>query len=119
MVAYEIVASALAATVSGADLNLVAVARNRYPERASGMEARIGAEAGHLVARQGVTREQANEMVKQILGQYEAQIDEAPIGKQFDECYDLETLQPPQEYLDLYERAKEKLSGFGLDYSLL
>ncbi|MFQ6016042.1 MAG: monomethylamine:corrinoid methyltransferase [Anaerolineae bacterium] len=119
MVAYEIVANALVATVSGADLDLVAVARNRHPERASGMEARIGAEAGHLAARQGVTREEANEMVKQVLAQYEAQMDEAPIGKRFDECYDLETLQPTQEYLDLYERVKEKLSRFGLDYSLL
>ncbi len=119
MVVYETVANALAATVSGADLDLVAVARNRYPERATGMEARIGAEAGHLVARQGVTREQANEIVKQILLQYETQLDKAPIGKRFDECYDLETLQPTQEYLDLYGRCKEKLSGFGLGYSLL
>jgi len=57
--------------------------------------------------------------VKEILTQYEAQMSEAPIGKRFDECYDLEKLQPTQEYLDLYERVKEKLSGFGLDYSLL
>ena len=119
MVAYEIVANAMAATVSGADLDLVAVARNRHPERASGMEARIGAEAGHLTARQGVTREQANEIVKQILTQYEAQMDEAPIGKRFDECYNLSTLQPTQEYVDLYGRCKDKLSEFGLNYSLL
>jgi methylamine--corrinoid protein Co-methyltransferase len=119
MVAYEIVAHALAATVAGADLDLAAVARNRHPEHATGMEARIGAEAGHLTARQGVTREQANEIVKQILAQYEDQLAEAPIGKRLDECYNLETLEPTQEYVELYERVKEKLSGFGLDYSLL
>jgi methylamine--corrinoid protein Co-methyltransferase len=119
MVAYEIVANVVAATVAGADLDLVAVARNRHPERATGMEARIGAEAGHLTALQGVTREQANEIVKQILAEYEARIGEAPMGKRFDECYDLEIMQPTREYLDLYERIKEKLSGFGLDYSLL
>jgi methylamine--corrinoid protein Co-methyltransferase len=119
MVVYEIVANALAATVSGADLDLVAVARNRHPERASGMEARIGGEAGHLAARQGITRGQANGIVKQILAQYEAQMNEAPLGQRFDECYNLSTLQPTQEYVDLYGRCKEKLSGFGLDYSLL
>jgi methylamine--corrinoid protein Co-methyltransferase len=119
MVAYEIVASALATTVSGADLDLAAVARNRHPERASGMEARIGAEAGHLAARQGILREQVNEMVKQILNQYESQIGNAPMGRRFDECYDLDTLQPTREYLDLYERVKEKLNGFGLNYALL
>jgi methylamine--corrinoid protein Co-methyltransferase len=119
MVAYEIVANALAATVAGADLDLVAVARNRHPERASGMEARIGAEAGHLAARQGVTREQANEIVKQILPQYEDHLADAPIGKRLDECYDLENLNPTPEYVELYERVKEQLSGFGLDYSIL
>ncbi len=119
MVVFEIAAHVLAATVAGAHLNLTAVARNRHPERASGMEARIGAETGHLVARQGVTREQANEIVKRILGEYEAGIPEAPIGKRFDECYDLDRLQPTGKYLDLYERGKEVLMGFGLDYSLM
>jgi methylamine--corrinoid protein Co-methyltransferase len=119
MVGYEIVAFALASTVAGANLDLAAVARNRHPERASGMEARIGAEAGHLAARQGVTREQANEIVKQILDQYEDRLAEAPIGKRFDECYNLESLEPTQEYVELYGRVQDKLSGFGLDYSLL
>jgi methylamine--corrinoid protein Co-methyltransferase len=119
MVIYEIVANVLAATVSGADLNLVAVAGNRHPERASGMEARIGAEAGHLVARQGATRQDTNEMVKQILARYESRIADPPLGKRFDECYDLEILQPTQEYLDLYGQCRETLRGIGLDYSAL
>ncbi|MCP4692724.1 MAG: monomethylamine:corrinoid methyltransferase [Desulfobacterales bacterium] len=116
MVIYEIVAISLAASVCGANLLLAAVARNRHPERATGMEARVGAEAGHLAARQGVTRERANEMVESLLALYEDRLADAPLGKRFDECYDLVTLQPTREYLDLYERCKEKLSGFGLDY---
>ncbi|UCF91122.1 MAG: monomethylamine:corrinoid methyltransferase [Desulfobacterales bacterium] len=119
MVVYELVAGSLAATVAGANLLLAAVARNRHPERASGMEARIGAEAGHLVARQGVTREQANEITKKILDEYETRLGEAPLGRRFDECYDLVSLQPTPAYLDLYEQCREKLRGFGLDYSLL
>ncbi len=119
MVIYEIVANVIASTVAGAHLNLAAVARNRHPERASGMEARIGAEAGHLVARRGITRKQANKIVKLILAQYETQITEAPLGKPFNECYDLDILQPTREYVDLYERVKEKISSFGMDYSLL
>jgi methylamine--corrinoid protein Co-methyltransferase len=119
MVVLEIVAGALAATVSGLHLNLVAVARNKLPERSSGMEARIGAETGHLAARQRITREQANEIVKQLLAEYETRILDAPTGKRFDECYNLETVQPIREYLDLYDRCKEKLSGLGLDFSLV
>lgn len=119
MVVYEIVANAITSSVSGANLDLVAVARNREPERATGMEARVGAEAAHLSALQGLTREETNHIVKQILGEYEDQLDTAPIGKRFDECYDMERVQPTQEYLDLYDRCKEKLTEFGLDYSLL
>jgi methylamine--corrinoid protein Co-methyltransferase len=119
MVVQEIAAVVLAATVSGLHLNLVAVARNKLPERSSGMEARIGSEAGHLIARQGITRSKANEIVKKILKQYEARIPEAPNGKRFDECYDLKTVRPTQEYLDVYERGKESLTRFGLDFSRL
>lgn len=56
MVVLEIAASVLAATVSGLHPNLVAVARTKLSERSSGMEARIGAETAHLVAREGITR---------------------------------------------------------------
>ncbi len=116
MVIYEMAATSLAAAVGGANLLAAAVARNRHPERATGMEARAAAEAGLLAARQGVTRERANEMVLSILDLYEDRIADAPLGKRFDECYDLASLQPTREYLDLYDRCKEKLSGFGLEY---
>jgi len=116
MVVQEIAATVLAATVSGLHLNLVAVARNKLPERSSGMEARIGAETAHLIARQGITRRQANTIVKRILGEYENRIPEAPQGKRFDECYDLKTVRPTQEYLDTYDRCKETLTKYGLEY---
>ncbi|MBN1834996.1 MAG: monomethylamine:corrinoid methyltransferase [Spirochaetales bacterium] len=116
MVVQEIAAVVLAATVSGLHLNLVAVARNKLPERSSGMEARIGAETAHLIAGQGVSRTKANEIVMKILGEYESRIPEAPQGKRFDECYDLKTVRPTQEYLDVYDRVKEQLTKFGLEY---
>ncbi len=116
MVVHEIAATVLAATVSGLHLNLVAVARNKLPERSSGMEARIGSETAYLIAQQGITRKKANEIVKKILGEYESRIPEAPQGKRFDECYDLKTVRPTQEYLDVYDRCKEKLTAFGIEY---
>jgi len=119
MVVNEIVAIVAAATVSGADLDLLAVARSKHPEYASGMEARIGAEAGHVVAGQGMKREQVNEIVKQLLAEYEDQIEDAPLGKRFDECYDLTRVQPTQEYLDMYEQCKAKLTKLGMDYTLV
>jgi len=116
MVVLEIAATVLTATVSGLHLNLVAVARNKLPERSSGMEARIGAETAYLIAEQGITRKQANEVVKKILRCYESNIPDAPQGKRFDECYDLKTVRPTQEYLDVYDRGKETLTKFGIEY---
>jgi methylamine--corrinoid protein Co-methyltransferase len=117
MVIHELAAVVLAATVSGLHLNLAAVARNKLPERSSGMEARIGAEAGHLIARKRISRAQANDIVKKLLGEYESRIPEAPEGKRFDECYDLAAVRPTKEYLDLYARCKETQIHFGLDWS--
>jgi methylamine--corrinoid protein Co-methyltransferase len=119
MVIYELAATVLAAVVSGLHLNPAAVARNKHPERSSGMEARISSETGHLIARQGLYRVQANETVKMILNEYESNFADAPRGKRLDECYNLETVRPTQEYLDIYDRCKDKLHGFGLDYSLI
>ncbi len=119
MVVYELTAIVLAAVVSGLHLNPAAIARNKHPERSSGMEARISAEAGHIAARQGITRAEANEIVKKILGEYESRISDAPLGKRFDECYDLETVRPTREYLDIYSKCKEKLSRFGVNYPVL
>jgi hypothetical protein len=111
MVVHEIMACALTATVSGGNLLLAAVARNRHPERATGMEARIGAETGHAAARRGIDRQQANQLVLDLLARYANDLADAPLGQRFDQCYDLTRLQPTTEYEDLYAAARETLGG--------
>ena len=119
MVAWELAAHSLASTVSGWHLNPAAVARNRYPGHASGMEARIHAEVGHVAARACITRKEASGIVNTILEKYEKSISNAPIGKSFKECYDTETIQPKDEYLKLWEGVRKKLKNLGLDFDLL
>jgi methylamine--corrinoid protein Co-methyltransferase len=114
MITYELAAHSIAATVSGAHLNPAAPARNKYPERCSGMEARIHAEVGHAVARSGIKRAEANKIVKKLLEKYESKIRDAPVGKKFSECYDLRTVKPSQEYLDIYANTKRFLADLGL-----
>ncbi|MBI4186596.1 MAG: monomethylamine:corrinoid methyltransferase [Chloroflexi bacterium] len=65
-----------------------------------------------------LNRSQANTIVKAILARYEDRIKakDPPVGKRFQECNDLDTLRPTQEYLDLYHRVKEELSGLGLEF---
>jgi methylamine--corrinoid protein Co-methyltransferase len=114
--AYELINYGITSAVSGADLSPSAVARNRMPERCTGMEGRICTEAAHAATRMGMTRKQANEIVKKILPKYEKEISKAPIGKTISECYDMERVEPTKEYLDLYEKVKKEVASYGLKY---
>jgi methylamine--corrinoid protein Co-methyltransferase len=66
----------------------------------------------------GMKRTQANELVKQLLPKYLDKIDDAPIGKKYQECYDLASGKPTQEYVDLYGEVKEELRALGFNYKL-
>jgi methylamine--corrinoid protein Co-methyltransferase len=119
MITYEIAAHSLAATVTGWHLNPAAVARNRHPSHCSGMEPRMHAEVGHVAARAGIARKDASKIVKKLLDLYEKDVKNAPIGKSFRECYDIETVKPTKEYLGLWDNTKKKLCNLGLDFTLL
>jgi methylamine--corrinoid protein Co-methyltransferase len=119
MVMYELAAHSLASTVSGWHLNPAAVARNRYPGHASGMEARIHAEVGHVTAQAGICRKDASKIVNALLDKYEKEIVNAPIGKSFRECYDTETVKPRGEYVRLWEDVRKELKNLGLDFKLV
>lgn len=64
----------------------------------------------------GMSRSDANELVKKLLAQYEDHIDDAPIGCTYTDCYDLETGQPCQEYVGLYGEVKDELRAMGFPY---
>lgn len=76
------------------------------------------AEVGY--ASTGMKLEDANEIVKQILPQFEKHIQSGniPAGKKFQECYDLRTLKPIDEYVLLYKNAKRELENLGIPFKL-
>ena len=57
--------------------------------------------------------------MKKLVNRYEKQMDDAPLGKKFSECYDLERVEPTQKYLDLYAKIKREIQSMGLDYSMV
>ena len=61
-----------------------------------------------------MSREEANAIVNRLLALYEPGLKDSPIGKPFDEVYDLSALQPTPEWLGMYEEVKEELVGMGL-----
>jgi len=62
----------------------------------------------------GTSREQANETVKKLLAIYEDDLTTKPIGKPFQEVYDLKTLRPTPEWLGIYHEVKEELVEMGV-----
>jgi methylamine--corrinoid protein Co-methyltransferase len=61
----------------------------------------------------GMSRAEANDLVKELLDRYQDNLDNAPIGKKYQDCYDIDTGSPCQEYLDLYGEVMEELSAMG------
>ena len=115
MVIDELCAQSIASTVSGWHLNPTAVAKNRHPMRCSGMEPRIHAEVGHRVAQTGLTRKEANRIVLKLAEGYEKRIPEAPIGKMFNECYQMDKIRPTDEYEGLFTKKKKEWKEIGFE----
>ncbi|WP_455363301.1 monomethylamine:corrinoid methyltransferase [[Eubacterium] cellulosolvens] len=117
MVLYEAAAHGLASVVSGANLWEIAVARNKYKNRATPMEAKMSCEVGCGAAESGIKRAEANELVKRLASKYEHQIAEAPLGKTFQECYDVKRIAPGKEYTELYRTVKKELLDMGVPFA--
>jgi methylamine--corrinoid protein Co-methyltransferase len=83
-------------------------------ESYSGLDYRFGFEVNMGMA--GVTRKEANELLPQIL--IYARNQEVPShAPKFEDCYDLDTVQPKKEWTDLYNRTKEDLKAIGVRFA--
>jgi len=112
---YESAAVATAATVSGvARLMGVRSTCGKFKGHSSGLEARFNGEVGHATA--GMSRAQANEIVKQIVPKYKDLLGTEPKGKRFDEAYDMWTLRPTAEWLGIYDEVKDELGRLGIPF---
>jgi methylamine--corrinoid protein Co-methyltransferase len=116
MVLYEAAAHGLASVVSGANLWEMAVARNKYKNRATPLEAKMACEVGCGAAQSGIKRAEANELVKKIVSKYERRVPEAPLGKTFQECYDVKKSAPSREHAELYKAVKRELLDLGVPF---
>jgi len=113
---YEVAANTLAITVSGGHLEGVGSADGSAPN-GTGLEARLMGEVGRAATRQGLTREEANKMIIKLLDKYEHvfEMEGGNPGKPFDEAYDMKTIRPVDEWLDMYYEVKDYLRDIGLD----
>jgi len=84
----------------------------KYADHITPLECKFCAEV--LKRSAGMTRKQANEIAKVLIPKYETMLWNPPIGKSFRDCYDINKLQPTQEWLDIYLRVKRELIELGV-----
>jgi methylamine--corrinoid protein Co-methyltransferase len=115
MVLYEVATNTIASTVSGmAFLEGVGTATTARVDHATGLEVRCMAEVGHATSRGSIKLEDANDLVKKIIPKYEGRFDNPPLGKTFQECYDLRNLEPTAEWMEIYRGVCRELVDLGI-----
>ncbi|MFX0184200.1 MAG: monomethylamine:corrinoid methyltransferase [Candidatus Hodarchaeota archaeon] len=116
MVLREAATHGLVSVVSGANLWEIGVAKNKHKNYATPMEARMAAEVGCGAAKEKISRADANEITLYLLKTYEQSIEDAPLGENFRECYDVRRYKPSSRYLDLYKEIKKEHKDHGVPF---
>jgi methylamine--corrinoid protein Co-methyltransferase len=110
---YETAAVHLCCVPSGyGGVQTVHPARAVVEDGITPLEARFNVEMAYAVS--GMKADRASELVEKIVATYEGEIEQAPVGKRYQECYDLSTGKPSDEYLRLYDEVREELARMGV-----
>lgn len=114
MCLLETATQAITDTGSGRELlSGSAAAKGVVQDKTTGMEARVMGEAAKAAAGKKVS--DLNETIDILVSGYEQHYTDAPEGKTFRECYDVLTVKPTAEYLEIYDKALVTLRDAGLD----
>jgi len=111
---YECAAGAIVGTVSGFNMQGAGTTGGFKQDHTTGLEARFIAEVSR--ASLGFTRQQASELIPEIMKGYIGTLLTPNRGRPFNEVYDVETIQPKAEWLDMYYTVKDHLSQLGLNF---
>lgn len=114
-VLYEAAALAIVDEVSALHSDSLGSTNGVYPN-CSGLEARFYAEVVHAAFNQKLTPDQANEIIRKLWEKYKEGFDKPNIGYQFDQVYNIKTILPKIEWLELYKNVKEDVASMGLNF---
>jgi len=114
MCLYEIAVAMINFVASGGNIEFGGVAKGTSPDRMSPLEPRFATEVAHAAA--GLSRAQANEIITTLIPKYKDRLASPPKGATFQECFDWVSIQPCQEYIELYGQIKDELVGYGLKF---
>jgi len=111
---YEVAALTIASVASGISLvEGVQSARGINSAHCSGLEARFAAQVAHSC--EGMTPADANLIVRSLVSKYANRQKELQKGKSFLDIYNLDLVQPTDEWRDVYEAVAQELhTEYGL-----
>ncbi|OGO39588.1 MAG: hypothetical protein A2W35_19950 [Chloroflexi bacterium RBG_16_57_11] len=110
---YECLGMATVASTCGASRVLgVRSAVGVETNHCSGLEARFNGEVAQAAA--GMSRSQADEIVRRAIAQYDPVLGTRPVGLPFDRVYDPACVKPTPDWHDIYEKVKEQAFRWGL-----
>ena len=110
---YETATAIAASIVSGASaIEAIGVAKSTHVDYFTPMEARFSTEMAHAV--RGMTRNEANRIVKVLLEAYERDLGNPPLGKKYQQCWDIDLKLPDPEYVDFDRQMKQELAALGI-----
>ena len=112
---YEVAALCIAAVTSGAAfLKSIQTATGRNQGHTTPLEVRFTAQVAHAV--EGMSRKDGDVIVRKLVEKYRDGQAQQKVGKHFAEAYNLETLQPSDEWQRIYDEACQEFKDwFGLD----
>jgi methylamine--corrinoid protein Co-methyltransferase len=84
----------------------------RFPDYTTGLESKFAAEVAR--ASSGMKRSDANEVIKKLIPKYEDRLRRPPIGKAFKDCFDVKSVTPSKEWLDIYRQVSKEFKDLGV-----
>ena len=113
---YEIAALATSVVPSGSHVAGPRPADPKFDNHNSPLMARFLGEVAHAASK--FKLETANEIAKTLYEKYKDKLDfeVAPVGKPFEELYDINTLKPRPEHYKQYQEVKMELADMGFEF---
>jgi methylamine--corrinoid protein Co-methyltransferase len=113
MLLYECAVTTINDSVSGACASKgPRTIAGKYPNHITPLECKFCGEV--IKACASMKRNDANEIIKELIPKYEEKLKNPPKGKPFQECYDLKALKPSKEWLEIYTKIKKELIDLGV-----
>ena len=102
MMFYETAVQTIGYVACGCDIISGPVSNNgSISNQAAGLDAHFMAEISRFASKLSLM--DANYLCSELYSKYEHKLKTPDIGKSFEDCYDMKTIEPTREYADLYE----------------